>query len=357
MEVEKLISIDDLIKTLECPVCYEFPAPPIYSCERGHFTCSSCMRFLKSCSICRARFTIARNYALEAIIEGSYFKCRNAYAGCNKVIKGDKLNSHTMKCLFRSFDCTEPLCSKKNLLPSEYLQHMMRNHYAIGCQEKLKNGKVTVTFIGMADQRYKPCYVNVIHPNSKVVTFFVFSRSFRSFTYNWATCPHPEYVSLYEVRFSLQGERDVKNLSIQWTLPVLPVSTNFYEIRDSGLCAAIPDAHLVPFYRKNSNIWNLKVELIQKEIEPQSPCRLCNKTKILIQFFILAILFAVFLLFFLPPCKIKNPTKIYSYSYGLTENELHSYKTNKVIVEIPEFDRNPNVVNNTLPNKCYLRYF
>ncbi|CAL8086651.1 unnamed protein product [Orchesella dallaii] len=271
-EVEKLVSQDQLIKLLECPVCYEFPAPPLFSCERGHFTCSACMRFLKSCSICRGHFAAARNFAVESIIEGSYFKCRNAYAGCTEVIKGDKLNSHLSQCLFRPFDCPEVFCSTKNLQPTEYLEHMKRHHHAIGCQEKLKDGKVAVAFMGMPDWRYKPCYINVFHPKSKtVVTFLVFSKYLRCTTFSWVTCPHPKFLSLYNVRFSLGSQRDVKNLSVHWTLPVLPIYASFNELRDSGLCAVIPDTQLASFYTKDSKSWNLKVEIIEKEeTQPES---------------------------------------------------------------------------------------
>ncbi|ODM97377.1 E3 ubiquitin-protein ligase sina [Orchesella cincta] len=273
-EVEQPVSDDELLRIMECPVCNEFPAPPIFSCEKGHFTCSSCMKLLKTCSLCRAPFTTVRNFALESIIENSNFKCRNAHLGCPEVVKGGSLNHHVAKCLFGPFDCTEPKCIKKNLLASEYLQHMMDNHEVIGCKEKLKDGKVTFILKQNADaEHFNACYIDLVCPKSKMgSTFFIFSRRYKTFMCYWATCLQPENLANYNVRFSLEGDGELlEDLALHWTLPVLPISEDFNEIRDTGLCAVIPETHLVPFYIKDTNCWNLKVELIQKVVQPE-PC-------------------------------------------------------------------------------------
>ncbi|CAL8086648.1 unnamed protein product [Orchesella dallaii] len=272
-EVDKPVSDDELLRIMECPVCNEFPAPPIFSCEKGHFTCNTCMKLLETCSLCRAPFTKVRNFALESIIENSNFKCRNAHLGCQEVVKGGSLNNHVAKCLFGPFDCTEPKCTKKLLLASEYLKHMIDNHDIIGCK-KVRDGEVTFVLKQSADaEQYNTCYINRDGTKStRDATFFIFSRRYKTFMCYWATCLEPENLPHYNVRFSMQGDGDLlEDLAIQWTLPVLPVSENFNEIRDTGLCAVIPDTHLVPFYIKDSNSWNLKVELIHKEVQPD-PC-------------------------------------------------------------------------------------
>lgn len=99
--MDKPISDTELLRIMECPVCNEFPAPPIYSCEKGHFTCNSCIRLLESCSLCEAPFTNVRNFALESIIENSKFKCRNAHLGCDLIVSGAELNQHVAECVYR----------------------------------------------------------------------------------------------------------------------------------------------------------------------------------------------------------------------------------------------------------------
>ena len=43
--------------SLECPVCYNVPSPPIYRCPNSHIICSSCLPRLSSkCPTCRTRF-------------------------------------------------------------------------------------------------------------------------------------------------------------------------------------------------------------------------------------------------------------------------------------------------------------
>merc|ERR1719228_938954 len=42
--------------SLECPVCYTVPAPPIFSCPNSHIICKSCLpRVGSRCPTCRTR--------------------------------------------------------------------------------------------------------------------------------------------------------------------------------------------------------------------------------------------------------------------------------------------------------------
>ena len=100
-EVELAISDVELVRIMECPVCNEFPLPPIYSCGKGHFTCNSCMKLLDTCPLCESPFTGVRNFALESIIENSKFKCKNSRLGCSAVLFGAELAHHVIACKFR----------------------------------------------------------------------------------------------------------------------------------------------------------------------------------------------------------------------------------------------------------------
>jgi len=57
---EKLQELEDQIAAkkseLECPVCYEEAAPPIYTCVAQHLVCAKCRPSLRVCGECRAPY-------------------------------------------------------------------------------------------------------------------------------------------------------------------------------------------------------------------------------------------------------------------------------------------------------------
>ena len=54
MEMEPTTSMEELRKSLECPVCLETPkSRPVYQCKNGHILCSGCSGKVKKCPECR----------------------------------------------------------------------------------------------------------------------------------------------------------------------------------------------------------------------------------------------------------------------------------------------------------------
>ena len=54
MEAESILSVGELRKALECPVCFYTPkAGPLYQCENGHILCSACNAKVQKCPECR----------------------------------------------------------------------------------------------------------------------------------------------------------------------------------------------------------------------------------------------------------------------------------------------------------------
>merc|ERR1719432_299955 len=43
-------------RELECPVCFEESAPPIYTCNAQHLVCAKCRPSLKECGTCRVPY-------------------------------------------------------------------------------------------------------------------------------------------------------------------------------------------------------------------------------------------------------------------------------------------------------------
>ena len=55
------ISLEDLRRALECPVCLETPkAGPLYQCENGHILCSGCNGKVQQCPECRVNLPNVR---------------------------------------------------------------------------------------------------------------------------------------------------------------------------------------------------------------------------------------------------------------------------------------------------------
>jgi hypothetical protein len=95
----------DLLKELECPVCFEYLESPIKLCENGHSICDGCGLQVPKCPSCRGTFTEARNFTLERIAATAIYPCKNREAGCGETFTVNHKNSHKSECLFQSTHC------------------------------------------------------------------------------------------------------------------------------------------------------------------------------------------------------------------------------------------------------------
>ena len=68
--------INDLLNTLECPVCLE-PAedPPIYQCPEGHLLCEDCNSRLVDCPQCGHQLMNSRNRTAEELAGKLKVRC------------------------------------------------------------------------------------------------------------------------------------------------------------------------------------------------------------------------------------------------------------------------------------------
>ena len=59
-------NINDLLNTLECPVCLDTAdSPPIYQCPEGHLLCQRCNQRLVDCPQCGHALMNSRNRIAE----------------------------------------------------------------------------------------------------------------------------------------------------------------------------------------------------------------------------------------------------------------------------------------------------
>jgi E3 ubiquitin-protein ligase SIAH1 len=95
---------EDILSALECPVCMEYMAPPIFLCQNGHNVCEQCRPQLPACPACRQPFLAStRNLALESIARGIQFPCRNE--GCVERCRLGAIAQHEAECAHRPFEC------------------------------------------------------------------------------------------------------------------------------------------------------------------------------------------------------------------------------------------------------------
>lgn len=111
--------LDWLLRELECIVCNELMAPPIYSCTRGHSLCSNCRSQIEKCPSCLATYEGARNFTLEKLTEHLEYPCKNQSFGCPFVGTPQNIRDHESKCPVKIIACplrSEVECDFKGVL-------------------------------------------------------------------------------------------------------------------------------------------------------------------------------------------------------------------------------------------------
>jgi len=100
-------SSEEILKDLECPVCYELPSARILQCRNGHIVCGRCydsmqeLQCASECTTCRIPLLgdEIRALQVEKVIERLRTSCRNEVLGCQ--FKGDNpgdRKSHEQQC-------------------------------------------------------------------------------------------------------------------------------------------------------------------------------------------------------------------------------------------------------------------
>ncbi|XP_072395360.1 uncharacterized protein [Diabrotica undecimpunctata] len=119
---------DNLLKIVECPICFEYMAPPIHQCITGHSICPKCKEIVKECPTCKQGFGNTQNYALVEIMQHLNYPCKNK--NCKFLGKYTDIKQHEATCVYSPFSC--PLkehlgCDEK--IPFDQLyEHIANNH-------------------------------------------------------------------------------------------------------------------------------------------------------------------------------------------------------------------------------------
>ncbi|XP_023347929.1 E3 ubiquitin-protein ligase SIAH1B [Eurytemora carolleeae] len=103
-EVNSLV--EDLKKSLECPVCFNIPRkPPIFQCENGHLICAECKPRILSCPQCRKPFR-GRLLFAESLLDRVPVPCRYQTEGCDLEVVCGYIEEHEARCHFGPTSCS-----------------------------------------------------------------------------------------------------------------------------------------------------------------------------------------------------------------------------------------------------------
>ncbi|KAF2880227.1 hypothetical protein ILUMI_25944 [Ignelater luminosus] len=95
---------ENLIDSLECPVCQTYMSCPIRLCITGHSICNYCESILNdTCPVCRKEMREIRNFALESICNKIHYNCIYADDGCVIVSLSKDIVKHENECSYRYF--------------------------------------------------------------------------------------------------------------------------------------------------------------------------------------------------------------------------------------------------------------
>lgn len=102
---------EEILASLECPICIEYMAASIYVCSNGHSICGSCKEKVTNCPMCSVILGSTKNFALESLARALYQTssaldaCPFAANGCKANLALNMLDEHKQRCIFRNFRC------------------------------------------------------------------------------------------------------------------------------------------------------------------------------------------------------------------------------------------------------------
>jgi E3 ubiquitin-protein ligase SIAH1 len=123
---------EDFLKELECPVCLDYMASPIWMCESGHNICSSCRPRINACPTCRQPFLPVRNKALENLSVLTKAPCPYKKYGCQLVFGQEDFTEHKTVCPYRPYNCplskAEGIMCKWTGIRPDLKEHIQAEH-------------------------------------------------------------------------------------------------------------------------------------------------------------------------------------------------------------------------------------
>ncbi|XP_044757230.1 uncharacterized protein LOC123315556 [Coccinella septempunctata] len=147
----------EMLKAIECPVCFEYMVPPIFQCEIGHSICGKCKGLVSQCPTCRRPFGDAQNFAVENLTSYIKYPCKNLEKGCEFVSNAKTIKQHESSCQFGAFKC--PTFDYTSCSWSGLRQHIWEH-----CKQKHKDNliecySVSLPFDPSEENEDEDCFI------------------------------------------------------------------------------------------------------------------------------------------------------------------------------------------------------
>ena len=97
--------LKDLLKCLECPVCFHLMVPPITQCRNGHNICHTCKPRLDHCPTCREDLIDVRNKFIEQFSKSFELACKYEDSGCASKFHLVRKKEHEKECRHGPHKC------------------------------------------------------------------------------------------------------------------------------------------------------------------------------------------------------------------------------------------------------------
>lgn len=123
-----------LLQSLECPICREYIRPPIFICETGHNICEICSKRVNMCPICRGNFLGGRNFTLESFTSNLDYPCVNQLLGCFFIGKAQLVQKHELLCEYIEIECVTLNCQWRGL-DGDLKKHLKAEHMDVLLQQ------------------------------------------------------------------------------------------------------------------------------------------------------------------------------------------------------------------------------
>lgn len=253
--------MEQILKELECPVCFNTCTPPIYTCQNGHIICSTCRESITSCPTCRDVNLGTRNFFAEHFIAQYSQSCRFARDGCTFLKwKGEDMKGHERNCFYRPVPCIVPSCST-GVRFKFLLDHMIDAHKVYGTESLPAEVKYHSDDPLIADRRWVPYYIKAFNSN-----FFLMMEVTRPHFWVWVWVQTPKKDPLNNTVFiaHLMFHNEERNLSLEWKGPVFSIRTPSTMITQDGLCLGGAETLLQHF--ETDGLIRLKFNIEKKTV-------------------------------------------------------------------------------------------
>ncbi|XVF81880.1 hypothetical protein PTKIN_Ptkin15bG0191300 [Pterospermum kingtungense] len=204
-------------EVLDCSICYEPLAIPVFQCENGHIACSTCcIKIRNKCPQCATPIGYSRCKALEKVLESVKVSCENAKYGCREAFSYSMKQKHDKVCLFAPCSCPIAGCNFEG--SSKQLYGHFGNEHNSSATRLQYNRLVPVTlrvdqhFLILREETDCSLFIlnNKVETLGNVITLSQIGPSVeRGYSYDLITKAQPEGTTLHLQSFTKSTPRRV----------------------------------------------------------------------------------------------------------------------------------------------------